>query len=95
MRSAPTGTVVQGKCASGKIDQPILVDRDGRFSVTGYFNPYTSGYSLSDLAPRDQIAQFDGRVTDNILVLAMRISNQPDARYTLKRGAGIKFARCR
>lgn len=94
LRTAPTGTIVQGKCASGKISAPIIPDKAGAFTATGYFNPYTSGYRLSDIAPRDQIAYFKGKVSGNTLDLTMRINGKPDAHHILKRNAKITFPKC-
>lgn len=94
VRASPTGTIVQGKCASGKISAPIIPDKAGTFTATGYFNPYTSGYRLSDIAPRDQIAYFNGKVSGNTLDLTMRINGKPDAHRILKRDAKIKFPKC-
>ena len=87
VRSAPTGTIVQGRCAWGKIEGRILLDRDGSFRATGYFNPYMSGYKLSDLARRDKPAMFEGRVTGKTMKLTLRIAKKPDRRLVLRQGA--------
>ena len=95
LRVAPTGVVVQGKCASGMITEQIVPDKTGAFTATGYYNPYTSGYRLSDLAPRDKLVTFKGKVKGNTLVLTMRMIGRPDeSRYVLKRDAPIKFGKC-
>ncbi len=95
LRQAPNGTVVQGACASGLIAGPVLVDKAGNFTAIGYYNPYTSGYRLSDLAPRDHIAYFKGRVAGKTLELTMRVENKAETHYVLKRDAIAKFARCK
>ncbi len=94
LRQAPSGIVVQGPCASGLIAGQVLVDKAGNFTATGYYNPYTSGYRLSDIAPRDHIAYFKGKVTGKTLDLTMRVQGKPEAHYVLKRDAKAKFARC-
>lgn len=94
VRSTPTGTMVQGQCAWGKIEGRILLDRDGSFRATGYFNPYMSGYKLSDLARRDKPAMFEGRVTGKTMKLTLRIAKKPDRRLVLRQGAKTKFPKC-
>lgn len=94
MREAPTGTIVQGPCASGLIAGPVLVDRNGNFTATGYYNPYSAGYRLSDLAPRDKIAYFNGKVSGRTLDLKVRPQGKPELHYLLKRDARAKFAKC-
>ena len=95
LRVAPTGVVVQGKCASGMITEQIVPDKTGAFTATGYYNPYTSGYRLSDLAPRDKLATFNGKVSGNTLILTMRMIGRTDeSRYVLKRDAKVKFGKC-
>ncbi|WP_310498724.1 hypothetical protein [Sandarakinorhabdus sp.] len=95
LRPARIGYVVQGKCAAGKITGPVFPDRSGTFAATGYFNRQTSGYRLSDIAPRDQLASFKGKISGNTLVLIVRLADRPgETRYVLKRGAAIKFPDC-
>ena len=94
LHTAPTGTIVQGRCAWGKIAGGIWLQANGAFRAAGYFNPYSSGYKLSNIARRDKAAMFEGRVTGKTLALTMRIAGKPDRRVVLRRGAVIKFAEC-
>ena len=95
LRVTRDGAMVQGKCANGKITAPIQLDPKGRFSAAGYFNPYTSGFRLSDLAPRDQPAQFSGQVSGNVLELRLLSDTVPSKPvYKLRRDARIKFDDC-
>ena len=94
MRSTPTGMIVQGRCASGKIAHSILPDATGAFIARGYYNAQTSGLSLSDIAPTDQPADFTGKVSGKTLDLTLKIAGKPDTRYSLRRDAKIKFPKC-
>lgn len=89
------GAMVQGKCANGKITAPIFVDSKGRFAVSGYFNPVTSGFSIKDVTPRDRPAQFTGEVKGDKLLLKMRSEAAPgNPSYKLQRNKPIKFEDC-
>ena len=95
VRSAPTGTIVQGRCAWGKIEGRIALNPDGSFRATGYFNPYSSDVKrLSDLGRHDQPTVFDGRINGKTLRLTLRIANKPARQLVLRRGAKIKFPKC-
>ena len=94
LRSAPTGLIAQGRCASGKISGPVFLDRTGAFTAIGYFNPYTSGLSLSDIAPTDQTARFVGRLVGNNMQLQVHVAGLPETNHVLKRNASIKFGKC-
>ena len=95
LRSAPTGTIVQGKCAWGQIEGGIWLAPDGAFRAAGYYNPYSSGIKLSDFNRRDVAASFEGQVTGKTLALTLRIAGKPDRRLVLRQGAKIKFGPCK
>ncbi|WP_310474537.1 hypothetical protein [Sandarakinorhabdus sp.] len=111
LRPAATGYVVQGKCAAGKITGTVVPDGAGAFIATGYFNPRApvrraqttvSGEqlpvieALSQTAPRDEPAQFKGKIRGNSLTLVVRVTGKPgEARHVLKRGAAIRFPDCK
>lgn len=94
VRATPTGTIVQGQCAWGKIEGPIMPAADGRFQAKGYFNPYMSGYKISDLARRDQPATFEGRLIGKTMKLILHIATKPDRSLVLRWGATTKFPKC-
>lgn len=95
LRAAPTGMLVQTGCRIGKIETPIVPDKAGNFTATGYLNAPTTGYRLSDVAPRDRMASFKGRVAGNSLALTVQVEGQPATSYRLVRGASIKFPKCK
>ena len=94
MRSTPTGMIVQGPCASGKIAQSIVPDAAGAFTARGYYNPARSGFALSDIAPADIPADFAGKVSGKNLDLTLKIPGRPDTHYKLQRDAKMKFPKC-
>ncbi len=95
LRTLTNGTIIQGRCATGKVTGAIPLDAKGRFDARGYFNTQRTGYRLSDLAPRDTPATFIGTVAGNKLALTIRRTGEADQRYTLVRDAPVKFAVCR
>ena len=95
LRAIAGGAMVQGKCAVGKITQPITLDKSGGFVARGYFNPATSGYRLSDLTPRDHPARFNGQVKGDTLLLTIQTGDKAaDRKFQLTRGKAIQFGKC-
>lgn len=94
LRATTTGYVVQGKCASGKITSQIVTDAAGSFRAGGYFNPYSTGYRLSDVGRRDVPAVFSGRLSGNSLALTLAVAGRDEAHFVLKQGARIRFPKC-
>lgn len=95
LRTTTKGYVVQGRCAAGKIPAPVYPDASGGFQADGYFNRYSSGYRLSDIAPRDTPARFTGAVKGDSLSLGMAVAGKAgEERFVLKRGAKIAFPKC-
>ncbi|MBC7520747.1 MAG: hypothetical protein H7268_06600 [Sandarakinorhabdus sp.] len=89
------GAMVQGKCVNGKITSPILVDGKGHFVASGYFNPVTSGFRVSDVSPRDQPAKFIGQVNGDKLELKLQADGiSGPTSFKLQQGKTIKFADC-
>lgn len=84
------GARVELTCADGRIDGPIELDDDGRFSASG---PWWPG----PVPPNDDLrARYDGRVFDGRLELT--IVAQPDDRtygpLELVRDRAPTFPRC-
>ena len=88
------GILVQGDCASGKIEGAVVPDGTGRFTMRGYYNESHSGMTLADLRAIDRPAIFTGVVTGNRVDLTIDLKGQPARHFTLKRDRQIKFARC-
>lgn len=95
LRNLSDSAMVQGRCASGKIDAPIRPDASGAFVARGHFNPIGRGYRLSEQVPRDKPATFKGKVSGNTLTLLLSVDGEPGERtYILKRGKPISFENC-
>jgi len=94
LRTVPTGVVVQTGCLIGKIPHPVIPDKDGSFAATGYLNAPTTGFRLSDIAPRDRKASYTGKLSGDRLTLTVHVDGTPDTTYAMKRGARIRFPRC-
>jgi len=90
------GGRIEGDCASGRIDGPVLIGADGRFTAQGSFEAYRPGPQRADEGAGAASAHFSGEVRDGILRLAITPAGAASAQvHALQAGAQIKLIRCR
>jgi len=61
------GATIEYDCAHGTIDQPIILDRSGGFSVMGTHVREHGGPIRIDEAPDRHPARYDGEVSGNVM----------------------------
>lgn len=83
-------------CAVGTIDEPIKIDKDGRFSVRGTFTRQRGGSVRSDETPDRSPARYDGRVDGKSMTLVVTLpnTNETEGTYYLKFGEQPELTRC-
>jgi hypothetical protein len=90
------GAGLEYDCASGTIDQPIVLDARGRFAAKGSYTPERGG-------PRRQAptavarARYVGRIDGDTMKLTVTLEtgNEPVGMFTLKRGDDVLLTKCR
>jgi len=70
---ASTGATTEYDCAHGTIDQPIVVDSSGRFSVSGTHTPEHGGPVRTDDPQDRHPARYDGRVVGDMMELTVTV----------------------
>jgi hypothetical protein len=88
--------VITYECAVGTIDEPIKIDKDGRFAVRGTFTRQRTGSVRSDETPERSPARYAGRVDGKSMTLVITLPNKnetPDTFY-LKYGERPELTRC-
>lgn len=88
--------VITCDCAVGTIDEPIKIDKDGRFAVRGTFTRQRRGSVSSDETPDRHPAHYAGRVDGNSMTLVVTLpnSNETEGTYHLKHGEHPELTRC-
>lgn len=90
------GARFEGDCASGRIDGPVFVGADGRFTAQGSFESHRPGPQRADEGAGTASALFAGEVRDGTLKLAITPAGAAVAEvHTLLAGARTKLIRCR
>jgi len=88
--------VITYDCAVGTIDEPIKIDKDGRFAVRGSLTRQRGGPVRSDETPDRHPARYAGRVESKSMTLVVTLPNTNEAEGTfyLKHGEQPELTRC-
>ena len=90
------GGTTEYDCGHGTIDQPIDLDRDGRFSVTGTHVFEHGGPVREDEPPDRHPARYDGRVNGDAMTLTVTLTDnkQDVGTFALRRDIAPRLHKC-
>src|ERR1043165_4601374 len=71
---------IEYDCASGVIDGPLVVDRDGNFKLRGTHSMQRGGPVRADEEPRKVPATYTGSIKGNTMTLTMKLENRKSTR---------------
>jgi hypothetical protein len=72
---ASSGATTEYDCAHGTIDEPIVVDNNGRFSVSGTHTAEHGGPVRNDDPQDRHPARYDGRVVGDTMELTVTVAD--------------------
>src|SRR6185503_15761872 len=85
-------------CAHGDLGEPLVVDRSGRFDVTGTHTPEHGGPVREDEKLASHPARYVGRVDGNRMTLTVTVTVTNAAEtlgtFTLTRGEAGRLLKC-
>ena len=84
-----SGATVDYDCAHGTIDQPLVADRDGRFSATGTHVREHGGPIRLDDPPDRHPAQYAGQVSGRSMRLTVTLLDTPQVLGTFDAVFGV------
>jgi hypothetical protein len=90
------GATIEYDCAHGTIDEPLLTDRDGRFTAVGTHVREHGGPIRQDESPDRHPARYGGQLSGDILRLTVTLTDSPQeiGTFTLTRGATGRVFKC-
>ncbi len=88
---------IEYDCAHGTIDHPLVLDRRGRFNVTGTHVREHGGPIRRDETPNELPARYTGWTDGKQMKLTVRLSdtNEVIGTFTLTRGSEGRLFKCR
>jgi len=96
MSVTDTGARIEYDCATGTIDEPIVVGARGMFAAKGSFTPLHGG-PRRERSTAEGRARYVGRVTGDTMKLTVTLDTdkKPIGTFTLKRGSDVLLPECR
>ena len=90
------GARLRFSCAYGKIEQPLTLDAEGRFSAKGTFVAEGAGPTREDDPPKSRAAVYSGAVRDNLMTLTVTVadSKEEGGTFELTQGKPGRIRRC-
>lgn len=90
------GVQIRFSCARGKIEQPLTLDAEGRFSAQGTFVAQGAGPSREDNPPKSRPAVYSGVVHDKAMTLTVTVadSKEEGGTFELTQGEPGHIRRC-
>jgi len=90
------GARLEFDCAGGTIDQPIVLDTSGRFTVKGSYSPEHGGPRRRE-SPAAARARYLGRVNGDVMQLTVTLESGDErvGTFRLKRDANVLLTKCR
>jgi hypothetical protein len=97
MEVTGSGASLEYDCASSTIDEPVIVDRDGKFDVKGKYSPQHGGPIRRDEETNSPAARYVGHVKDGEMTLTITIADrkEPIGTFNLTQGSEGRVMKCR
>lgn len=91
------GAAVEFDCANGSIDQPVVLDGEGRFNVKGRYAAEHGGPVRRDETDNTRPARYAGQVKGDTLTLNVTVGDSKESvgPFTLTRGSEGRVMKCR
>jgi hypothetical protein len=95
MTITDAGAELEFDCAHGRIDEPLTLDRSGRFGVRGTYSPEQPGPRRED-EDRGRAVRYNGKVDGTSMVLTIDAGEGSSdlGSYTLERGKEPTIRKC-
>jgi hypothetical protein len=87
------GATIEFECADGTIDEPLTINKDGTFDLSGTFTPRSHGPTRDD-GPAQVKSRYAGRSDGNSLEFTIKLSDTTLGPFTVKRGEHPALKRC-
>ncbi len=87
---------IEYDCADGEIEQKLMLDKDGNFSVNGFYIPQHGGPVREDAPLERKLARFEGKVTDKTMTLIVTLAESKETvgKFVLERDKAPRIRRC-
>lgn len=86
---------IEYDCASGVIQGPLVVDRDGNFNLRGVHRIERGGPIRADEKPNEVPATYTGSIKGNTMTLNLKLGDSDVETFTLEKGKEGELFKCK
>jgi len=86
---------IEYDCATGVIQGPLAVDRNGNFKLRGTHRMERGGPVRADETPRDLPATYTGSIRGNTMTLNLKVSDAEVETFRLEKGKEGELFKCK
>ena len=86
---------IEYDCATGVIQGPLVIDRDGNFNLRGTHRMQRGGPVRADETAQDRPATFTGSIKGNTMTLNLKLGDSDVETFTLEKGKEGDLVRCK
>ena len=87
---------IEYDCAHGAIEEPLVVDGNGKFELRGTFTQERGGPVRADETPESRAATYSGTIKGNTMTLTLKVSGVDETEtFTLERGKPGELFKCK
>ena len=86
---------IEYDCATGVIEGPLAVDRNGNFNLHGKHRMERGGPVRADENPRELPATYTGSIHGNTMTLNLKVADSEVETFTLEKGKEGELFKCK
>lgn len=95
IKVGPKSATIEYDCASGVINGPLVVDRNGNFNLHGSHRAERGGPVRADDEARQIPATYTGTIKGNTMTLTLKIADSDEETFTLEKGREGELFKCK
>jgi hypothetical protein len=95
MKVNAKSATIEYDCASGVIQGPLVVGRDGTFNLRGIHRMLRGGPVRADEKPNEVPAVYTGSIKGNTMTLNLKVGDSEVETFTLEKGKEGELFRCK
>ena len=95
MKVGTKSATIEYDCATGVIDGPLVVDRNGNFDLRGTHRQQRGGPVRADETATDRPAKYTGSIKGNTMTLRLKLDDSDEETFTLEKGKEGELFRCK
>jgi hypothetical protein len=95
MKVGAKSATIEYDCATGVIQGPLVVDRDGNFNLRGTHRMQRGGPTRADETANGHPVTYTGSIKGNTMTLNLKLSDSDVETFTLEKGKEGELVRCK